>query len=64
MSRSQPIRDLCCGMRVDPTSSATIDYKGTTYYFCSRHCAQVFSLDPERFLRHPARPNPYRVAPA
>jgi Cu(I)/Ag(I) efflux system membrane fusion protein len=38
--------DPRCGMPVDPAEAAasanTIDYRGTTYYFCSRRCKQAF----------------------
>ena len=38
-------------MRVDPaTSKRFFEYKGTTYYFCSAHCLERFTNDPESFL--------------
>jgi P-type Cu+ transporter len=38
-------------MRVDPvTSKRFLEYKGTTYYFCSARCLERFSDDPESFL--------------
>jgi Cu+-exporting ATPase len=43
--------DPVCGMTVDPAKAAgAFDYKGTKYYFCSKHCLQSFQSDPERFL--------------
>jgi len=43
--------DPVCGMRVDPaTSKRFLEYKGTTYYFCSARCLERFSNDPESFL--------------
>lgn len=54
------VRDLACGMLVDPAGATALAYRGKTFYFCSAHCAKVFALNPEKFLRHPARPNPYR----
>lgn len=63
MAEVTPIRDLSCGMQVNvATATAFIDYRGRRYYFCSRHCADVFAVDPEKFLRRPAPSNPYRIA--
>lgn len=63
MSDAKSIRDPTCGMRVDPASATShVDFSGRRYYFCSKHCADTFSLNPKKFLRHPARPNPYRLS--
>src|SRR6267142_2735667 len=44
--------DPVCGMSVDPAKAAgSFDYKGTTYHFCSQHCAHRFKADPERYLK-------------
>jgi len=41
--------DPVCGMNVDPAKAAgELAYKGTTYYFCSKHCLHSFRSDPER----------------
>ena len=51
--------DPVCGMTVDPaTAAGHVDYKGTTYHFCSQHCAHRFEADPEKFLGGKARPAP------
>jgi Cu+-exporting ATPase len=43
--------DPVCGMTVDPARAAGhVDYKGTTYHFCSQHCVHAFQADPESFL--------------
>jgi len=43
--------DPVCGMEVDPKSaSATYEYKGQTYYFCSPGCKAAFQKDPEKYL--------------
>ena len=43
--------DPVCGMTVDPENAAgSVEYKGTTYYFCSTHCVHRFQKDPESFL--------------
>jgi Cu+-exporting ATPase len=45
------LTDPVCGMAVDPGSAAARqDHAGTTYYFCSRHCADAFAEDPARFV--------------
>ena len=47
--------DPVCGMTVDPAKAAgEFDYKGTKYYFCSKHCVHSFRSDPERFLSRKA----------
>ena len=49
--------DPVCSMTVDPTKAAgQVEYKGETYYFCSKHCAQKFGEDPERYLTKPTAP--------
>jgi len=43
--------DPVCGMTVDPAKAAgEFEYKGTKYYFCSKHCVHAFGSDPERYL--------------
>src|ERR1044071_4887677 len=47
--------DPVCGMTVDPAKAAgEFEHKGTKYYFCSKHCVQAFSSDPERYLSRTA----------
>ncbi len=44
-------RDPVCGMTVDAASAAaTAEHSGSTYYFCSRGCADKFRADPEKYL--------------
>jgi Cu+-exporting ATPase len=44
--------DPVCGMTVDPAKAAgTAQYKGQTYYFCSKSCVARFEADPERYLQ-------------
>ena len=43
--------DPVCGMTVDPAKAAgTADFKGTSYYFCSKHCLHAFTADPKKFV--------------
>jgi Cu+-exporting ATPase len=32
-------------------AAATMEYKGTTYYFCSEDCHGRFMADPERYAQ-------------
>lgn len=44
-------KDPVCGMMVDPaTAAGHHEHAGTTYHFCSPHCAKRFAADPARFL--------------
>ena len=44
--------DPVCGMSVDPQNAAADhQHKGKIYYFCSRHCLNRFSANPESFLK-------------
>ena len=37
--------DPVCGMNVDPAKAAgEFAYKGTKYYFCSKHCLHSFRI--------------------
>jgi membrane fusion protein, copper/silver efflux system len=50
--KAKPVKDLICGMDVDPKSPNTLktQYKGETYYFCSEHCKKSFEANPEKYL--------------
>jgi len=49
------VTDPVCGMTVDEKSSAgSFVHAGTTYYFCSPHCLQKFTANPEQFLKSAA----------
>jgi len=38
-------------MDVEPAkAAASSNYKGGTYYFCSRSCKEEFDADPERYV--------------
>ena len=43
-------KDPVCGMTVEEdNAAATSEYKGTTYYFCSKDCKEEFDSDPESY---------------
>ena len=45
------VKDLVCGMEIDPkTAAGKIEYKGQTYYFCSPGCKKAFDKDPEKYV--------------
>lgn len=45
-------KDPVCGMTVDPRSADTqkSDYKGKTYYFCSREDKEKFDKSPDKYV--------------
>lgn len=45
-------KDVVCGMDVDPkTAEAKAEYKGDTYYFCSKGCKIEFQKHPEKYVK-------------
>ena len=43
--------DPVCGMEVEEqTTKDKAMHEGTTYYFCSKDCAETFQEDPEDYL--------------
>lgn len=47
----EKVRDLVCGMMIDPqTAAATSEYRGQTYYFCARGCKVAFDRNPEKYI--------------
>jgi len=48
--QSSSVRDLVCGMEIDPkNAAATTIYRGKTFYFCRVECQEQFVHNPERF---------------
>ena len=49
------VKDVVCGMMIDPAKAAAIsEYRGATYYFCAAVCKQRFDANPRQFVQ-PAR---------
>lgn len=44
------IKDLVCGMMVDPDTSLTVVYQKETFYFCSDLCKRTFLEDTKKFV--------------
>lgn len=51
MAEAPRVRDVVCGMMIDPASAAaTSSHRGETYYFCSAGCKALFDGNPGRFI--------------
>jgi Cu+-exporting ATPase len=45
------VKDVVCGMMIDPATAATTRrYEGTKYYFCAQGCAKAFDADPAKYV--------------
>jgi YHS domain-containing protein len=40
------VTDPVCGMKVDRSKAIRMDFADETFYFCSKHCAHAFEIDP------------------
>ena len=50
-SATGKVKDLVCGMMIDPkTAAATRVHEGTTYHFCAQSCAKAFEADPKKYI--------------
>ncbi len=46
------VKDLVCGMDVNPASAGQkSEYQGTTYFFCGPGCKLSFDENPRRFVK-------------
>ncbi len=53
------VKDLVCGMSVDPTATAhRASHDDQDYFFCSAGCQTKFVADPQRYLKAAAEPAP------
>jgi Cu+-exporting ATPase len=53
----RPVRDLVCGMPVDPvTSKHRLELDGQSYHFCGGACRTKFAADPTRYLHRDPKP--------
>jgi Cu(I)/Ag(I) efflux system membrane fusion protein len=53
---STTVKDLVCGMDVDPNSPSTFTVQegGKTYYFCSEDCRKKFRANPAKYVHEMA----------
>src|SRR5579885_95722 len=49
------VRDVVCGMTVDPRTKPHFAYRGADYFFCGTRCRDRFAADPEAYLRPASR---------
>jgi Cu+-exporting ATPase len=46
------VKDPVCGMEIDPQqAAASMEYQGTTYFFCSQDDHERFMANPERYAK-------------
>jgi YHS domain-containing protein len=51
LAKSAPVTDPVCRMEIEPhDATATREYRGHTYYFCTEACGLQFDRDPEQYL--------------
>ncbi len=63
-TRLERVKDVVCGMMVDPEqSAAALDYRGRKYHFCGKGCATKFESDPEKYLDPNFKPGGMARAP-
>ncbi|QXJ32410.1 SelT/SelW/SelH family protein [Saccharolobus shibatae] len=44
------MQDPVCKMEVENTTPYRINYKGITYYFCSKECLDEFKVNPTKYV--------------
>jgi len=51
------VTDPVCGMEIEKEEAAAkSEYKGNTYYFCSKRCKEKFDNDPEAYTGNKNEP--------
>jgi YHS domain-containing protein len=55
-TQTTEVKDPVCGMTVDPKTAEKAEYKGKTYYFCSREEKETFQKTPEKFVAAAKKP--------
>jgi YHS domain-containing protein len=48
---SEKAKDPVCGIMVDRDPKLSANYKGETYYFCSRADLEKFKKEPEKYAK-------------
>ena len=48
---TEKAKDPVCGLMVDKESSLSTNYKGETYYFCSKADMEKFKKEPEKYVK-------------
>jgi YHS domain-containing protein len=50
-SKPEKARDPVCGILVEKDPQLSADYKGRTYYFCSKADRDKFKENPEKYVK-------------
>ena len=48
---TEKAKDPVCGLTVDKDPNLSVNYKGETYYFCSKADMEKFKKDPEKYVK-------------
>jgi len=60
-----PVRDPVCGMAISPgDAAASADVNQRRYWFCSKHCEQMFLANPAQYIPRPSGELPLADASA
>jgi YHS domain-containing protein len=49
--KTEKARDPVCGIMVEKDPQLAADYKGKTYYFCSKADRDKFKKEPDKYVR-------------
>ena len=49
VSQQHTLKDPVCGMTVSTQSAHHFHYTGQNYYFCSEHCLEKFTAEPDKY---------------
>lgn len=49
--RPEKVRDPVCGIMVEKDPQLAAEYKGKTYYFCSKADRDKFKQSPQKYVR-------------
>ncbi|HYR87356.1 MAG TPA: YHS domain-containing protein [Terriglobia bacterium] len=49
--RQEQARDPVCGLMVDKNPALAANYKGETYYFCSKADMEKFKKEPQKYVK-------------
>ena len=55
--------DPVCNMNVDTEKGRSLEHAGKRYYFCSQHCVEKFSADPDKYLNPVVAPASTAISP-
>ena len=50
-ARPEKARDPVCGIMVDKDPQLSAEYKGKTYYFCSKTDRDKFKQNPQKYIK-------------